>query len=335
MRRSALAGVGLLLTIAFPVAGQRNDGDTRHVLIVTGASGEAAYAERFEKQAIALLDALRGPLKLPADRVRWLAEDPARQPARIAGKSTREVVGAAVAAIAARARPGDVVAIFLIGHGSASTEPRFNLPGPDVTAAEMAGMLRALEGQTVVFVNAASASGDFVGALSGPNRIVITATKTGFERNETFFGDGLVKALAEPGADTDKNGQVSLLEAFNYATRETARLYESTNRLRTEHALLDDNGDGKGSTDPDPDKGDGALARRVSLAPPVLAVAGGDSGLRVLAAERDSLERAVESLRREKDKLPEAEYQRRLEDLLVKLAETSRQIRERSGQAKP
>jgi hypothetical protein len=90
-----------------------------------------------------------------------------------------------------------------------------------------------------VLVNTASASGDFVPVLSGPNRVLVTATKTGFERNETIFGEFFVDAFASDGADTDKDNRVSVLEAFTYARREVTRRYEDSNRLLTEHALLE------------------------------------------------------------------------------------------------
>jgi hypothetical protein len=156
--------------------------------------------------------------------------------------------------------------VLLIGHGSAQGgEARFNLPGPDLTAADFGQLLARFSTQRVALVNAASASGDFVVALSAPNRTIITATRGASEKNETVFGGYFVKAFAGEVADTDKDGQVSLLEAFSYARREVERFYQSENRLQTEHALLDDNGDGEGSRDPDASATDGANARRFLL----------------------------------------------------------------------
>src|SRR5690606_37660771 len=157
-----------------------------------------------------------------------------------------------------RAGPRDHVFVLLIGHGSAQPgAARVNLPGPDPTAEDYARMLAPFTTQRIAFIVAASASGGFIGPLSGPNRVVVTATRSAHERNETIFGRYFVQAYADDVADVDKDGRVSVLEAFEYATRKTARFYESQNRLRTEHALLDDNGDGKGSQEPDPRAGDG------------------------------------------------------------------------------
>ena len=129
-----------------------------------------------------------------------------------------------LARVAARATPGDQVWIVLIGHGSAQGEvSRFNLPGPDLTASDFARMLEPLARQRVAFVNASSASGDFVKALAGPGRAIVTATRSPTERNATQFARHFATALATPGADVDKDGGVSLLEAFAFAKREVAR----------------------------------------------------------------------------------------------------------------
>ena len=168
----------------------------------------------------------------------------------------------ALGEVAQTAGPGDLVFILLIGHGgSQAGESRFNLPGPDMTAADFAPLLAALSRQQVVFVNTASASGDFVKALSAKGRTIVTATKSAMERNQTEFPSYFVQAFSEEGADADKDQRVSVLEAFTYARREVERFYEKGHLLVTEHAVLDDNGDGTGSATPDPATGDGALAR--------------------------------------------------------------------------
>jgi hypothetical protein len=262
----------------------------------------------------------------------FLAEDSARPPAR--GRSTRTGVERALADIARRVRGEDQVVIVLIGHGSQQGgAARFNLPGPDITAGELAGLLGGLGARTVAVVNTASASGEWVPALSARHRVVITATKSGYEGNATLFPRYFVEALTGDGADTDKDGVVSLLEAYQYARREVARAYEQDNRLLTEHAQLDDNGDGRAEAGPG--SNDGVVARRVFLRPgPALAArAAGDARLAALYAERDSLQRQVEELRARKAQMAEAAYERELERLLVALATANRSIRDREGRA--
>lgn len=306
-------------------------GAQTQVLIVTGASGEPRYAVSFHAAGSALVDALITKHGLTPDDVTYLAEDPTKDPKRIDGKSSKVELMQALTRVAGRARAGDRVLLMLIGHGShAGSDSRFNLPGPDLTAAELSVMLEPLRAMQVAVVNAASASGDFVAALSSKNRIVVTATKSSYERNETLFPRYFVAAFTTPGADTDKDERVSLLEAFVYATREVARAYETDTRLPTEHAMLDDDGDRRGSAEPDPRAGDGSLARRfiVGGATQTAAVAAGTAGGSELVARKTQLEAQVDSLRRRKETMAADAYQRELERLLVELAQVSQSIRE-------
>ena len=144
-----------------------------------------------------------------------------------------------------------MIFVTLIGHGSfAGGTARFNLPGPDLSAADFNAMLQKLPTKQIVFVNTSSSSGPFVEALSGPGRTIVTATRNGAEQYATLFGGFFVDALTSDAADADKNKRVSVLEAFNYAKAEVARAYEREGLLATEHALLDDNGDKEGSQAP-------------------------------------------------------------------------------------
>ena len=322
-----LAGATLLASTARAQAPQ----GATHLLVVSGAGGEPQYREPFHALGARLAQAAVEKHGLSRANVTFLAEDSARAPAQ--GRSSRDGLQRALAGIAARARAEDQVVIVLIGHGSQQgAAARFNLPGPDITAAELAALLGQLGARTVAVVNTASASGEWVPALAGRNRVVITATKSGFEANATLFPRHFVDALAGDGADADKDRTVSLLEAYEFARRETARAYESDNRLLTEHAQLDDDGDGKGSAAPAAAgaPGDGKLARRLALrggAP--AAVASSPQGA-ALAARRDSLQAAVEALRARRGAMPQAEYERELERLLVSLATTTRALRAES-----
>ena len=169
-----------------------------HVVVIAGAAGEPAYAASFHEAALAVVDAARTRFGVAAEDVAYLAEDPARAPGRATARSTREEVARTLARVASRATPGDQVWIVLIGHGSAQGDvSRFNLPGPDLTAS------------------------DFVKALAGPGRAIVTATKSPTERNATQFARHFATALAAPGADVDKDGGVSLLEAFAFAPGST------------------------------------------------------------------------------------------------------------------
>jgi len=317
-----MAGCGLLFAASL--------GAQTHVIVVTGASGEARYATSFHATASALVDALVTTHGLTPDDVTYLAEDPTKDPQRIDGKSSKADLTQAISRVASRARTGDRVLLMLIGHGSpGGSDSRFNLPGPDLTAAELGVMLEPLKAMQVAVVNAASASGDFVPALSAKNRVVVTATKSSYERNETLFPKYFVAAFTTPGADTDKDERVSLLEAFIYAKREVGRAYESDTRLLTEHAILDDDGDRSGSAEPDPRAGDGAAARRfiVGGATKSASIAAG-AGAGTLVSRKTQLEAQVDSLRRRKETMTADAYERELERLLVELAQVSQTLRQ-------
>ena len=317
---SRLSAIGCRLSVAAlaatgpaaSAAGAQEGGAT-HVLLVTGLSGEPRFATAFHAAAASLFDAAKSRWGVADSSLLYLAEDPAQDPARIGRKATRENVALAFGTLARRAAPGDVVLIVLIGHGSGQgPDSRLSLPGPDATAADFAAWLRPLEGRTVALVNAASGSGDFTAQLAGPGRVIVTATRTAFERNETTFADQLARALTGEAADADKDGRVTLLEAFAYAKHEVARGYESRNLLATEHAQLSDS----------------ALARTIAFG---VAERPADPRVAALMDERRALERQVDALRRRKGTMDSLAYGQELERLLLAIAEKTGAIRAAEG----
>jgi hypothetical protein len=323
-----LASVLVCLATASVAAAQDS-----YLVVVVGLAGDEENAARFDGWAASLVDAAQTRYGLPADHVTYLGEDPGRDRARITGRSTREGIEAAVGRIAAAARPGDRVFIVLIGHGATATgEPRFNLPGPDLTAAEFGRLLSRLAALQVVFANTASASGSFIPALAGKDRTVVTATRTDGERNQTRFAEFFVEAYATDAGDIDKDGRISILEAFTWARRRVVESYERDGQLLTEHAVLDDDGDGKGTEKPGEPGADGALARTLFLTGSTATIGPEqvtDPDLRTLLEQQKALEDRIASLRAAKGKTEAAQYERELESLLVELARTSRAIREK------
>ena len=306
--KAVLAAAALLAAPPRPASAEQ-----AHLVVVVGLGGEKKYSEAFQAMAAALVSAAEKKLGVDPARIVSLGEK----------EATRESVGKALRGVAARAAPGDVVLVLLIGHGSYQQgESRFNLRGPDMTAGDFAPLLDALSAQTVVFVNAASASGDFVKPLMGANRTIVTATKSAQERNETVFGRHFVAAFTADGADADKDERVSVLEAFEYARREVERAYETERRLLTEHAVLED---GRA----------GALARTVFLAAGEGASPSGgaaDPGLAALRQERRDLERRLDALKARKEATPAADYEAELEKLLLDLARQDAEIRRRQAE---
>jgi hypothetical protein len=302
--RRALALLSLVALGFTPVAASAQ---RVHVLIVTGLAGEPRFRAAFERTATILADSARTRWGVSDSSLVVLAEDTLGTTQR--GRATRDEIARSFARLSRRVAPGDVLLVFLEGHGSGEgAGSRVSLPGPDATVADFAGWLAGFARQTVVFVNAASGSGDFVGALAKPGRIVVTSTRTAMERNETTFAAPFVRALTGTEADADKDGRVSVLEAFTFAKKEVERAYETDNRMLTEHAVLSDS----------------ALARTVAFGG---ARPSTDPRVAALVAERQALESQVAALRARKDSLDPATYDRELERLLVSIAEKSQAIR--------
>ncbi len=219
--------------------------------------------------------------------------------------------------------------IVLLGHGTFDgREAKFNLHGPDLSASSLSNTLRGFQ-RPISIINAASASSPFIKTLAGPNRVIVTATRSGSEENYTRFNRFISQSIADPEADLDKDGQTSLLEAFLMASRRVTEFYKSEGRLATEHALLDDNGDGLG-TPADWFRGIHAVKKAANNAPL--------DGMRAhqwhlvrskedqkLSPEqrkkRDDLELEIGKLRQQKTSMAEDEYYKKLEALVTELSE--------------
>jgi hypothetical protein len=338
MKRAALALATfafLVLPAAAPVVAARaveRSSDARSfLLIVSGLGGEPRWSDEFHAWGDALATAAVERYGVPAANAVWLAERPDRDP-RISLRSTTENVERAFAELAARV-PGDgQLLVFLMGHGAYDgRESKINLPGPDPTAADFARWLDAFATQRVAVVNASSASGGWIEAVAKPNRAIITATRSGMERNEAVFGRFFVRAYTEDVADVDKDGRVSLLEAFDYARAEVERFYTAQNRIQTERALIDDAGRGSGVTDPAEEPGIGALASTFFLGGSGAAAAAASPEVRTLLAAKERLEREIAALRARRAELTAEQYEAELERLLVELAETNARIRALEG----
>jgi hypothetical protein len=306
------------------------------LLIVVGLAGDPEHGKTFHKWGTTLAES-SDRLGVPKERLVYLVDQPGEGDTRVTGRATKDEISKAIDAFSKQAGPEDVVFIMLIGHGSYDgRDSKFNLPGPDMAAADFNLLLKRLPTKQIVLVNASSASGPFIDGLSASGRTIVTATRSGAERYTTLFGGFFIDALTSEAADADKNKRVSVLEAFKFAKTETTRAYEREGLLATEHALLDDDGDKEGSADPsstgaDAKNKDGKMASVVSLG-----VAGDDGlpadpKLRALHVERRDLERRVESLRLLKEGMDAAKYSVELEKLVTAIALKTREIRAAEG----
>jgi hypothetical protein len=298
----------------FLAAGALSHAATYYVT-VAGLGGEPEYEQRFSGWAKDIDKLLKGDANA---RVQTLY-GPGATSARI-----QSVFGE----IAKQARPDDALVLMLIGHGSFDGyEYKINLPGPDLSAAELAALLDKIPITRQLIVNMTSASGASRAALEKSNRVVITATKTGNEKNATIFARYWVEALRDPAADADKNEVISALEAFRYAEQKTAKFYESQKRLSTEHATLGDSGKGQATRAPSSDNGQGLLASRFTLLRlgAAQSVAATPEKLKLLA-RKEQLEQQIDALKYQKAALPEDQYKKQLSTLLLDLARTQAEL---------
>jgi hypothetical protein len=288
----------LFLTVAAPALAEP------YYLIVAGLGGEESYAAEFEQQADALATAAR---RTVGDESRVVV---------MTGKTvSRDALQKAFQIMARNVKQADSAIVFLLGHGSYDGEHyKFNIPGPDVDGEEIGQWLSAVPARAQLIVDATSASGAALETWAKDGRTVITATRSGAERNATRFGEHWAEALSSQEADTNKDEVITTQEAFDFASRKVKDSYESEGTLATEHPQL---------------KGDGAvrltvarLTERKTRTPEVEA----------LYSKLGDLENQIEQLRQRRDQLDSATYLNQLQPLLVELATVQQQIDAAEGQ---
>ncbi len=317
--RLVAAGVLLLAAWSAPAAAQH-----RYALIVSGASGGAEYAQQYAQWSEALSKMLTDRMRLDPAHVTVLTEG--APPASVASaENVRRVLVAMREAVARE----DLLFIVLIGHGTFDgADAKFNLVGPDLASTEWAALLRPIAGR-VVFVNTTSGSFPFLEHLTGSQRIVITATDVAAQRFDTVFPGYFAAAFSAEAADLDKNGRISIWEAFAAASAAVRRHYQQRGQLATERALLDDNGDGVGSDMVNPGE-DGSLASRTYLDEPLPGARPTDEVLLKLLQRKATLEADVDDLKIRRTFLAPDEYAREFERVMIELARVSHDIRERN-----
>ena len=276
---------------------------------VAGLGGEPDYEQRFTATA--------------ADLDRVLKTSAGAHVFTLSGKdATKAHLSETLAAVARQARPEDDFVLTLIGHGSFDgTEYKFNLPGPDVSAADLAAMCDLIPARRQLVVNTTSASGGSIAALERPGRGVIAATKTGTEKNATVFARYWAEALEDPTTDVDKSDAISAMEAFTYADRKTAAFYETQKRLATEHAVFEDTGHGEAVRPGKTSGREGLLlasftVERIESSQAAM----NDPAKRDLLAKKEDLEQKIDALKYGKAAMDPEEYKRQLTAALIQLA---------------
>ncbi len=317
--RMALRGlVSLMFLMAWAAPAFAQE---RYALVVSGASGSPELRDQMVKWRDELRRVLLDKLKLSPERVLVLSE----RAEDVKRSASRGNVQAAFEQYKTQMKPADVLLVVLIGHGTFDgTDAKFNLVGPDLEAAEWKRLMDGMPGR-IVFVNTASASFPFIERLAGSNRIVISATDTEAQKYQTVFASQFPKAFEEEASDLDKDGRVSVWEAFMHTSLQVKAWYEQRGQLSTERPLLDDNGDGVGRRAAEVTK-DGALASRTFFD----AAEGGAAANPLLAeliGRRNLLESELEELKRKRQFMPTGDYERELERVVIAIARISREIR--------
>lgn len=287
-----------------------------HYVTIAGLGGEPDYELRFKNQAGEIEKLLRA------------ADSEAKVTTLFGSVATKDAVSKTFAKLAQDAKADDAIVVTLIGHGTFDgTDYKLNLTGPDVTAADLAGLLDKIPAKRQLVVNMTSASGASLAQLQRPERIVICATKSGHEKNATVFARYWVEALRDPAADADKNESISALEAFRYADQKTAAYYETQKRLATEHALLDDTGQGDGVRTPSPENGKGQAASRfILLSLNASQKAAQTPEKMALLKKKEELETSIDQLKYKKAAMPAEEYKKTMQSLLLELARLQEEI---------
>jgi hypothetical protein len=278
---------------------------TTYSVTVAGLGGEPDYEQRFANWAKEF------------DKNLKAAGEEMKSQMLVGPDATKVRVREMLEQIAREAKAQDSLLVFLIGHGSFDgLDYKINIPGPDISSVELAGMLDRVPGERQLVVNATSASGASVHALQKPNRTVITATKSGTEKNATVFARYWIEALRDDTADADKNEVITALEAFKYAEQKTKQFFETNKRLATEHPMLD-GGDQQAQI---------AAGRFALLRLGSAQLAAKDPAKRALLDKREHLEDQIDQLKFQKAAMPLDEYKKQLQSLLLELARTQAEI---------
>lgn len=324
LRGTAIAPLLMVLGMA-AAAVTPASAEERYALIVSGATGGAGYEQQYARWTGAFTEVLVGPMKFDPAHVTVLSEAADASKAATAANVRR-----ALDALRQTMKAGDLLLVLLVGHGTFDgSDAKFNLVGPDLESSEWASLLRPLPGRLVV-INGAAASFPFIERLAGPRRIIVSATDSAAQRFDTVFPEYFVAAFRDEAADIDKNGRVSIWEAFAAASGAVRRHYQQRGQLATERSLLDDNGDGIGREAAQQGE-DGSLASRTYLEAPEAGAAPTDEVLVDLLQRRASLLAEAEELQIKKSFMSSDEHAREFERVMIALARISRDIRARTG----
>jgi hypothetical protein len=321
----------LLVCVAGLLSIVRVDAAERYAVIISGAAGGAEHAEQHAQWRTKLSSALTERMQIPADHVLVLADVVSeRQAGKPPGDSvqtaTRDNVRALFARLGRTLTREDVLFVVLFGHSTFDgVDAKFNLVGPDLEASEWKTAVAPVTAR-LVFVNTTGASAPFLGRLAGEGRIVMTATDKESQKYETVFPKYFVEAFSDAETDLDKDGRISMWEAFARASAAVKQYYRQRGQLSVERPVLDDTGDGVGNDAAVPGT-DGALASRTFLDGDDDPARASGPALSQLISRRNALELDFDELKKRRGFMPSTDYDKQRDQILIGIARISRQIR--------
>jgi hypothetical protein len=287
---------------------------TAYYVVVAGLGGEPEYDQRFTAEAKDL------------EKIFKASGANSQTHVLIGQDATAARFKDILNSIARSSKPADDFVLILIGHGSFDGAVyKFNLVGPDVSAEEIAEICNRIPAQRQLIVDTSSASGGAIPALRHAGRAIVTATKSGTEKNATIFARYWVEALQDPSSDTDKSDSVSALEAFTYASKKTAAFYESQKRLATEHAVFTDANSGEPVREAGANQG--ALMSSITLLRLGTTQQAANNPAKLsLLTRKEELERNIDALKYQKAAMDPAEYKKQLTSMLLELAQVQQEL---------
>ncbi len=270
-----------------------------YVTIVQGLGGEPVFEENFHTQSQTIVDASAS--LTDADKITFFNGE----------NATRENLLSHFSSQSAMMNEDDRAAIYLIGHGSFDGEEyKFNIPGLDITTNDILNFMDSFPGQNHFLLNTSSTSGALLEPLEDENRILVTATRNGNEKNATFFGEYFVEALSSEDADLNKNNNISIEEAYGYAQRQVEEYFESQGQLATEHSEI---------------VGNGAAQFTLARINPVV-IATENPWIAELQDQNLDIDRQIESLQLRRTDLSNEEYIEQLQALIIRSARINEEI---------
>jgi hypothetical protein len=240
-----LAGV---LSANAPEAPPEKAAGERWAVILVGIPGDKEHEKLFRQTADAWEKWLTGTLLFEADHVLRLPANPAakEKPAGL----TADAIRTTFADLAKKLHDDDALWVFTLGHGNYDGKHAwFHVAGRDPSNEDFGRWLSEIRCREQVLWLTQASSGWFVKPLARPGRIVLAATAADDESNETEFPEALatVANRSIERLDADGDGKVSVAELFTAVAAEVLRRFQSDKRLPTEHAQIDDDGDGRGT----------------------------------------------------------------------------------------